>query len=303
MENENYYFLKNRTVIEKYREHVIERVEANVPLGKKIHLDKELLEALLFDTITRKDGVVVKIPVWSGSFLEKIDLSEVSFEDVSWGLLTDPKQDGWDEDTFNYILALSERLCKRPQPVYGFGHTNAHIDFNTSYEAKYYSGKRSIKRADFAGISLKGTDISMFSRIQYCNFRYTGISLSSLDDIKCIYCDFSGNDFSNITISAIKLNHQFINCIMSDTKLNITCDPRELNRRPEEKKNFIERYNDHQLNGCFINGKFVHTAYERKMISKREKERYAQAQEHVESVFDEAFKRFETRPGQPGKKS
>ena len=301
MGNENYYFLNNQVERDLYREHVVEKTN-KVPLGIKVHLDKDLLEALLFDKITRKDGVVVKLPVWSGEFLEKLDLSEVSFEDVSWGLLTDPKQDGWDVDTFNYIQALSEKLCSRRDFVYGFGHTNAHIDFNTSYEAKHYHGKLSIKRANFACVPLKGTDINMFSRIQYCDFTKTGISLSSLDDIKCVYCNFSMNDLSNITISAIKLNHQFINCIMQETKLNITCDPRELNRRPEEKKNFLERLRDHQFYGCFINGNLVHKEYDRKKIAEKERERLEQAEDYVSREIDEAFKRFETPSKQPGKR-
>ena len=53
----------------------------------KIKLDKDILEDLLFDTvkIKRKDiSYTVKLPVWSGRFLEALDLSEVDFSDVSW---------------------------------------------------------------------------------------------------------------------------------------------------------------------------------------------------------------------------
>lgn len=65
---------------------LIEARLKEVPEGNRICIDKELLEDLLFDSTFYDNELKlqVKTPVWSGKFLQKIDLSMVSFENVSW---------------------------------------------------------------------------------------------------------------------------------------------------------------------------------------------------------------------------
>ena len=48
----------------------------NIPDGQQIHLNKDILEFLLFDEIVvnQEKNLKMKIPVWSGEFLRKIDL-------------------------------------------------------------------------------------------------------------------------------------------------------------------------------------------------------------------------------------
>lgn len=48
-----------------------------------------MLEDLLFEIITlnKEKGIKIKLPIWSGDFLKKIDLSEIDFTDVSWNSL------------------------------------------------------------------------------------------------------------------------------------------------------------------------------------------------------------------------
>ncbi len=77
----------NNSRKEELRKNILEQLK-NVPEGEKIHLDKKLLEDLLFEEIVvvESKGLTAKLPVWSGEFLRKIDLSEVSFENVSWSL-------------------------------------------------------------------------------------------------------------------------------------------------------------------------------------------------------------------------
>jgi hypothetical protein len=67
----------------------------NVPFGKRISLDKDLLDELLFEEVllNKETGVKMKIPVWSGVFLRKLDLSDVNFDDVSWSFLADEQND------------------------------------------------------------------------------------------------------------------------------------------------------------------------------------------------------------------
>lgn len=80
--------LKYLTIKDRYnmREIFISMME-DVPDGKVIKVRKELLEDLLFEKMSYEDNGVekwFKIPVISGSFLKKIDLSEISFENVFW---------------------------------------------------------------------------------------------------------------------------------------------------------------------------------------------------------------------------
>ena len=68
--------LEGRKELRKY----VEEFLAKVPEGKRVKINDDVLQTLLFETIIipyNEDKV--KIPVWSGSFLRKIDLSKVSF--------------------------------------------------------------------------------------------------------------------------------------------------------------------------------------------------------------------------------
>ena len=78
----------------KLRAKIVEELKG-VPADKKIKLDKDLLEFLLFDeleytVIQEIDKPVTlkpRIPIWSGEFLRHIDLSEVDFSNVAWSIL------------------------------------------------------------------------------------------------------------------------------------------------------------------------------------------------------------------------
>ena len=84
----------NREDKDKLREYIEVRIN-EIPYGQRLQLDKEILESLLFEPITiNKEKVLkLKLPIWSGDFLKKIDLSQVDFTNVSWGI------QGMDEDS------------------------------------------------------------------------------------------------------------------------------------------------------------------------------------------------------------
>ena len=67
----------------------IEEKIIDFPENQKLQLDSKILEDLLFETITidKEKGIILKLPVWSGNFLKKIDLSQVDFSNVSWAIL------------------------------------------------------------------------------------------------------------------------------------------------------------------------------------------------------------------------
>ena len=53
---------------------------------RRVKIDKDILEELLFLKIEYADGEFLKLPVWGGKILENIDLSEIQFDDVSFSL-------------------------------------------------------------------------------------------------------------------------------------------------------------------------------------------------------------------------
>ena len=84
----------NETAKNELRKLIEEKV-AQIPDGERIHLDKDLLDSLLFYKLyLQKSKETIKIPIWSGDFLSKIDLSEISFDKsksivILAGFLTD----------------------------------------------------------------------------------------------------------------------------------------------------------------------------------------------------------------------
>ena len=108
------------------REELRRMVEAklkNVPEGTKIHIDVSLLAELLFEEeiLDQTTGNIGKIPVWTGDFLRKIDLSEVSFDGVCW-------------DAEGYLSPQKEKKYSEAISNIDFSYTNANIDFTKAFQ-------------------------------------------------------------------------------------------------------------------------------------------------------------------------
>ena len=111
----------------------------NIPDGQQIHLNKDILEFLLFDEIVvnQEKNLKMKIPVWSGEFLRKIDLSEVDFTDVSWQVFSDSNirlEEIECDDDFNIKIMIIKENNKNY--TINYSYTNAVIDLTKSFEAK-----------------------------------------------------------------------------------------------------------------------------------------------------------------------
>ena len=78
----------NKKDKDEFRNKIIELLK-EVPEGQLVQIDKDILEGLLFETITvsEENNIQAKLPIWSGEFLSKIDLSQVDFTNVSWSLI------------------------------------------------------------------------------------------------------------------------------------------------------------------------------------------------------------------------
>lgn len=279
------------------RKKIIEQLK-NVPDGQRVHLDKELLESLLFQTITynKNTNEKLKLPIWSGDFLRKIDLSEVSFDDVSWSLIVDER---WycPEKEFKEFMD-GETYVKMPDilPTLELGskvdysYTNANIDFSKSFEFKK-TGKIKLLFCNFSGVDLSKNDMSKIGGVFHCDLADTGIMLSpEMFANKRGYAfgsTFLKNvDLSKFSVSAIDLMcDNYIlqgDCDFTNTGLNVSVNPTAKEWNNEEKwvKNEFNEMMT-RLCGCYVNGKLVHTEEEKQAIAQEKREEYEKMKDEI----------------------
>ena len=180
----------------------IERKATAVKDGEKLHIDKDVLEQVLFDTyevaIDRNDldnseKKKAKFVTWSGSFLSKIDLSEVSFEDVIW----DSNIKSYFKDKKDIDSGMKINLS----------NTNAKIDFSKSFSSKYND------RLFINGCIFSGTDLSN-NKLENVNIYYSDLSNTNINiDFNSILyrnliveTNLSNNDFGNLNSGIPYLN-------------------------------------------------------------------------------------------------
>jgi len=136
----------NKQGKDELRAQIVEKL-VNVPKGQRVHLDKELLEDLLFEEIVynKETGGTVKLPIWSGDFLSKIDLSEISFENVAWDLVIDKMHDtGYDKefDDETWKKFNNDSIYSLPNGVkVNYSNTNAKIQSFKGTTEIYYGAK------------------------------------------------------------------------------------------------------------------------------------------------------------------
>ena len=175
----------------KLRTKIVEELKG-VPADKKIKLDKDLLESLLFDEIefTRTiDCKIVslkaRIPIWSGEFLRHIDLSEVDFSNVAWSIL------GYDASLNMYSIFPQEVLQKVEEKrtqlkdrtyLVNYSCTNANIDLSRSFEA-INDHSIDIRKCNFAGLDFSNQNFGEIYNIIVIESDISGTKLGIPHDI------------------------------------------------------------------------------------------------------------------------
>lgn len=158
----------------KLRKELEEKLR-EVPKGERIHIDKEELDSLIFEQyLIEGENISCKIPVWTGDFLTKLDLSELEFENVSWSIHEgNPMFDSLSyEETQKFNMSASSKI--------DFSNTNARIDLSQSVEAKYYNNLYLVG-CNFENVDLSFNDLSHVSdsAIFNCNLKNTGLLFPS----------------------------------------------------------------------------------------------------------------------------
>ena len=268
---------------------------SEVPSGQKIKLDGELLDSLLFETITinKEKGIQVKLPVWSGSFLRKIDLSQVDFEDVSWSALDlypyfDPfanvEPDSNAREQINRTVKNVVIMDAEGYPV-DYSWTNANIDLTKSFEAKHN------KQVVFVGCSFNGvdfseTDLSRFESIilKKSSIYATRLVIPSKVNLKAEDSDFTDIDLSSRTIDACdnlcySLSKSLPGCILYNTGININLKSEDF--EDAEMKRRLGNTMTYKWEGCYVNGVKVKEAVEISESLKKLKDEYQRMKDAI----------------------
>ena len=288
----------NKKDKDEFRNKIIEQLK-EVPEGQLLQIDKEILEDLLFETITvdKEKGIQIKLPVWSGEFLSKIDLSQVDFTNVSWTLLgayniNDAKHYKEYIKLIDYSIEFDERTRfiiskiqkeKSTHLVLQNGHpvrydkTNAIIDLSKSFEA--IQGKvLSIHGCNFTELDFSHQDLSNIERII--------INDSSLSETKLpignkpLYAKRSylnGIDLSAKEIKAIDYffgnGDSLYNCYLNNCKVQITLQVIDF-KTHEASIGLLRRAMKEQWVGCYVNGKKVLSQDEKVANAKKRRQEY-----------------------------
>lgn len=222
----------NRKGRDELREEV-KKALLEVPQGQRVHLDKELLEELLFETHHENidtgyrlkyynQEVDLKYLVWTGAFLEKVDLSEVDFSDVIWDVSFDPID-------FFHAPSYEKSEYEEGYKIY-LANTNAKIDFEQSFEAKISPKKLFPHTPVIRGVEAWGTNLSNNTlsnvKIINCDFSNTLLGLNLETDAQIIVddSDLSGNSYDVQVPEAFfgtDSNIRFIDTDLSDTDMEV----------------------------------------------------------------------------------
>lgn len=309
----------NKESINELRKSV-ETLLNSSPKNKKIQLPKETLDMLLFDTYTcnKEKGIKVKLPVWSGEFLQKLDLSQVDFENVSWALMySHYSRDIEDYFNFDYLgddkTEFDKDFCDtirnleftpvREDFLIDYSNTNAKIDFSKSFDFKYFKYLQ-IDGCIFNNVDLSNNNFNSLKSIsfEYSEFRNTRIKLPVEDFMFARFCDFRDNDLSDFSFDGVRsvcVGDNVSGCCFQNTGVDIDFDKDELMSELKREGDDLEKYkldivktlrdNMRELwVGCYLNGKKILSKEEKKQSANELKDNYLQFKEkEFSKILDE----------------
>ena len=239
--------------------------------NERIHIDKDLLEQLLFDNVDKvyngyknnEFNKPAKYVTWSTPLLSKIDLSEISFEDVVWN------------NYFSWYENSKKIFTDQPEKI-NLSNTNAKIDLKKSFIFKN-TNLIAIENCDFKGTDLSNNNLKDLNGIIIdSDLSSTNIDIP-LHSPSVIYMgpkiyvyntDLSNNDFSKYTLDTCELDNygcDYEGTIFNNTGVNFVSGmPINLEYLD---KNAIKR-----IEGCYINGEPSNKYIEKQRLEDRKDE-------------------------------
>lgn len=270
---------------EKLRSEVSKTLSDNATrenLGeRKIHFDKDTLESILFEEvmINPSKGIKVKLPVFSGDILQCIDLSEISFEGVSWGLLGENDSDyfgifgnlivapGADKHAIEVIKKIKEDVAKKQKSRTGYYKTNAVIDLSKSFEAKY-GNCINISNCSFSPENISPNSFNHVHNINLADSCFCDIMIPKTVELTAVNSYLNGINLVARTIDAadyMQGSHASLGgCFLKETGISINLVPGKFRQLTEsgvlKEKDWRDAiyiaYSSDWI-GCYVNGKLV----------------------------------------------
>ena len=298
----------------KLRTRIVKELKG-VPAAKKIKLDKDLLEFLLFDELeytvnNGKETTTLKprIPVWSGEFLRHIDLSEVDFTNVTWSIL------GYDdslkiESVFpkEVLQKVEEKRVQLKDRTYlvNYSCANANIDLSRSFEA-INGHSIDIRKCNFAGIDFSNQSFNEINELIVIESDISGTKLGIPHDISLVAYKSSlcGLDLSDREIDGWEylgcegMSPYFLTgCKLCGTHINVVL--RFIKGDPEIKtwaKPLPEAMRTSLIN-CYINGVLVKSPARLASEKKSLQEQYQRMEsQELDTVLTSIQKQLGTWP-------
>lgn len=250
---------KGRNKLRKY----IEEQLKNVPSGQLAHIDKEILDAILFEkVIYNEKNDYFKLPVWSGDFLSKIDLSEVDFENVSWSVLGENTENNMNKlieslnENQNLKLIQNDYDLSSFNGIINYSNTNKKIEFKESIEYKI-NQKVVLNNCNFRNADLINNAIENYS-INNCDLSNTYLIFKKFNIKEIVNSNLYGLNLIRFSIEAKDLVNYFINVTenidlmnLNNTRLRILTDRIDKKEIYLKLKSLIK---NGKLDGCTING-------------------------------------------------
>ena len=233
----------NKEGRDELRERISEKLkDVDFNPDKRIILPKEMLEELLFDVDYDLEGIKRKRIGYHYDGLDKLDLSKISFNDVSF-------------NSQKHRINLS--------------NTNAKIDFFKTYEwRKSYGNLLCIHNIDFSNVDLSNNEFVKTTEvvdkireplavINECNFSNTKIHLYYFP-ITFAHCDLSNNDFSGLYLDPKPVEDQPTRIIFENGPLTMEdCNLANTGIKigyNYDKLNFNDLIEKGYLDGCIFHG-------------------------------------------------
>lgn len=227
----------NKQGRDELRERISEKLkDVDYNPDKRISLPKDILEELLFDIEYDAEGMKRKKIGYHFNGLDKLDLSKISFNDVSF-------------NSQKYEIDLS--------------NTNAKIDFFKSYEWKK-AKLLCINNVNFSNVDLSNNEFVKTKDFENLGAVFVDCNLSNTK-IHLYYfpmtfknCDLSNNDFSGLYLDPKEAEDQpnrilftngpliVENCNLANTGIKIGYN--------YDKLNFNDLIEKGYLDGCIFHG-------------------------------------------------
>lgn len=220
----------------KVRGLIISELE-QVEDGERIFLPVDLMESLIFKKYP------IKIPIWTGPFLRKIDLSKVDFTDTCY------------RGKAGSIIKVDKVGNSTKSMGIDLSYTNAKIDFSVN---PFERNDVIIDSCNFEGLDLASASLKDHTKIIDSNFDNTSIHIKNFENLYIRNSSFKNCNFiqASFPIENIR-NDDFTftegiinNCDLSGTGLKLIIT--------KKLGPFISDFNEvlesGKLDGCILDG-------------------------------------------------